>query len=150
MIEPKELIAARSHLARAEQSLRNADGIVHLEEGLALLQDVARREDSHAGVAWNLARTYTARIYGAVDELIQRDRHLPEPDLEHILRLILTIDEGGFEVPPNANELKVRIGQRLLERYLEGHETQEKQAALRELLSLLPGRSKRSARTSNR
>ena len=40
MVEPPQLLSAREHLALAEARYRSEDGLFHLEEGLALLEEV--------------------------------------------------------------------------------------------------------------
>jgi hypothetical protein len=134
MAEPRELNSARTHLSRAEAGYRSDDGLFHLEEGLALLQDVrAESTPEFQLVARNLAMTYARRIFQSIGALLERDRGLPEPDLEHLFKLTLIFDHGGFELPAQARDVKIGIARLLLERYLEGHPSVEKQAALEEL-----------------
>jgi hypothetical protein len=140
MPEPKDLIQARTHLARAEAAFRTEQGACDLEEGLALLQDVATNgTQQHRLVATNIANTYTRKIYSAINSAIERDQNVPEPELEHLFRILLVFDEAGFELPPDSRAVKIGIGQQLLNRYLEGHASEEKQAALRELMQLAQG-----------
>lgn len=137
MPEPKKLVDARTHFAIGEKVLRTEESVFHFEEGLALLQDViATGTQQEQRLATNIANTYATKIYGIIGGLLTQDRNLPEPDLEHLFRLLLVFDEGGFELPAGSRAVKIRIGQDLLNRYLEGHASEEKQAALRELMKL--------------
>lgn len=137
MAEPRQLVDGRAQLALAEQTLRSSKSVLHLEEGLALLQEAAALgAGAHERLARNIAKTYTDKIYATIGELVERDRNLPEPELEHLFQIILAFDEGGFELPAHARELKLRIARRLLDRYLEGHAAEEKRAALQQLLEL--------------
>jgi len=64
MIEPPQLLSAREHLSRAEAKYRSEDGLFHLEEGLALLEEVmAGDSPEYRTVAQNLASTYSTKIY---------------------------------------------------------------------------------------
>jgi hypothetical protein len=142
MPEPKELVDARTHLALGEKTLRTEESVFHFEEGLALLQDVvATGAQQDQRLATNIANTYATKIYGIIGGLLEQDRNMPEPDLEHLFRLLLVFDEGGFELPPGSRTVKIRIGHDLLNRYLEGHASEEKQAALRDLMKLAEGGS---------
>jgi hypothetical protein len=142
MPEPKTLVDARAHLALGERTLRTEESVFHLEEGLALLQGiVATGTQQDQRLATNIANTYATKIYTTIGGLLEQDRNLPEPDLEHLFRLLLVFDEGGFELPPGSRAVKILIGQHLLTRYLEGHASEEKQAALRELMKLAEGGS---------
>jgi hypothetical protein len=134
MPEPSALLAAREHLARAEASFGSADGLIHLEEGLAMLEELLEEASStHAAVARNIANTYAAKIYGRVKTAIEQDRALPEPLLEHYFKLVLAFDEGDFQLPADARALKITVVRRLIELYYEGHPAAEKEAALQQL-----------------
>jgi hypothetical protein len=134
MVEPEELSTARTHLSRAEAAYRSQDGLFHLEEGLSLLQDVQLVSTSQfQSIARNVAMTYAKRIFQDISALLERDRGLPEPDLEHLFRVVLAFDQCGFALPEVAREVKIGIARLLVERYLEGHPNAEKQAALEQL-----------------
>lgn len=148
MIEPPQLRSAREHLARAEAMYRTAAGLAHLEEGLALLQEVLTGDAAGDRlVARNLACTYATKIYGCVQQLVERDRGLPEPDLEHLFKLILAFDQIGFDLPAEARSTKIKLVRRLIHRYYEGHSPTEKRKALEQLTEIsggdepAPGRS---------
>lgn len=137
MIEPRDLLTARQHLARAEANYRSKEGFFQLEEGLALLDEVIAGQDArHRVIAQNLASTYAAKIYGAVAKLLEKDRAVPEPDLEHLFRIILAFDNGAFDLPAEARATKIAIARQLLERYYEGHPAEAKLGALEELAQL--------------
>ena len=137
MIEPKALTEARQRLSRAESALFAKDAVIDFEEGLALLRDLADASTHEIGVlANNIAKAYAARLYAAIRNLLATDRNIPEPQLEHLLRLILIFDEAGAELPGDARDVKLALGLALLERYLEGHAAEEKRAALEQLMSI--------------
>jgi hypothetical protein len=135
MPEPQELTKARRCLAGAEASLRSADGLAQLVEGLALLDDVIGG-GAAASTARNLAASYAARIYARVGEAVAGDAQLPEPELEHFFKVVLAFDQVGDALPESAQELKVAVVRRLIDRYYEGHPPEKKQRALAELAQL--------------
>jgi hypothetical protein len=136
-IESPELQSARAHLARAEATLRSRDGLFHLEEGLALLDDIiAADEPRSSAVAKNVAATYATKVYRQVGALLEGDRGLPEPELEHLFKVILAFDQGSFDLPVEARDTKIGIARRLLDRYYEGHPAEEKQKALEQLAGI--------------
>ena len=136
MPEPPELTKARRCLARAEASLSSADGLAQLVEGLAFLDDVIGGGTTAAGTARNLAASYAARIYARVGEAVAGDAQLPEPELEHFFKVVLAFDPLGAALPDAAQELKIGVVRRLIDRYYEGHPPERKQRALDELAQL--------------
>jgi hypothetical protein len=139
MVEPPQLLCAREHLALAEAKYRSEDGLFHLEEGLALLEEVmAGPSPGHRAVAQNLAVTYSVKIYNVVRNLVARDRALPEPDLEHLFRVVRAFDDRGLDLPADMRSTKIELVRRLIARYYEGHSPAEKRAAL-ERLSKITG-----------
>ena len=136
MAEPRELQSARQHLARAEAGYRSQDGLYHLEEGLALLEEVMAESPEHRQLAQNLALTYFAKIYGGIKRLVEADRGLPEPVLEHLFKVVLAFDERSFELPPEARATKISLVRDLIDRYHEGHSPDAKRAALEQLAEI--------------
>lgn len=134
MVEPQQLRAARQHLSQAEASYRSGNGLFHLAEGLVLLEEIlGGSEPAHRTVARNLAETYATKIFRAVSQLVETDRGLPEPELEHLFKVVLAFDEHGFELPDEARSAKIRVVERLVDRYYEGHSSEEKRKVLEEL-----------------
>ena len=137
MIEPPQLRFARQHLSQAEAKYRSEDGLFHLEEGLALLEDLMGSDvPEHQTVAHNLASTYANKIFGIVRRLVETDRGLPEPELERLFKVVLAFDEHGFELPGEARDAKIAVVERLIDRYYEGHSPEEKRAVLQELAKM--------------
>ncbi len=138
MIEPPELIAARDHLARAESAFRSAEGLEHLEEGLELLEDVIADEHSRFHtLARNLASTYARKLYASVRQLLESYQGtLPEPDLEHLFRLVRVFDRAMCDLPPDARAIKISIARLLIDRYYEGYSPEQKREALRQLAGI--------------
>jgi hypothetical protein len=136
MPEPRELTKARQCLARAEASLSSADGLMQLVEGLALLDYVIGASTAAASTARNLAASYAARIYARVGDAVAGDAQLPEPELEHFFKVVLAFDQVGAALPESAQELKIAVVRRLIDRYYEGHPPEKKQRALDELAQL--------------
>ena len=134
MIESPRLLAARECLSLAEAQYRSEEGLLHLEEGLAILEEL-RTGGSPAErmVAQNLVATYSNRIYDCVEKLVDTDRGLPEPDLEHLFRVVLVFDHRGFDLPSDARLIKINLVERLIDRYYEGHSPAEKRTALEQL-----------------
>ena len=134
MTEPRELLAAREHLARGEASYRSAAGLAELEQGIGLLDDVMSAKDaSHRSTAENIAKTYATRIYRSIGALLEADRAVPEPQLEHLFKVVLAFDQSAIELPDNARAVKVEIARRLVDRYYEGHSAEQKRQALEQL-----------------
>jgi hypothetical protein len=137
MGESRQLLAARDQLARAEAAFRGPEGVYHLEEGLALLDDlIATASEADRVIARNIASTYAIRICGTVRKLVQADRALPEPELEHLFRLLLAFDQCDLELPEHASATKIDLVRLLIERYHEGHSPEEKKEALDRLESM--------------
>jgi hypothetical protein len=137
VVEPQQLRAARQHLSQAEARYRSADGLFHLEEGLALLEDLlASDEPAHRLIARNLAEAYSTRIFRAVTTLVETDRGLPEPELEHLFKVVLAFDEHGFQLPAEASAAKISVVEHLVDRYYEGHTPEEKREVLEELAKI--------------
>ena len=125
MLEPPHIRAARQHLAQAESGYQSEDGLFHLEEGLALLDEMmACDAPAHRTIAHNLVLTYATKILRTVRRLVETDRGLPEPVLEHLFKVVLAFDA------------KVTVVERLIDRYYEGHSPEQKRAALEELAKI--------------
>ena len=134
MSEPRELLAAREHLARGEASYRSATGLAELEQGIGLLDDVMSAKNAgDRAIAGNIARSYATRIYRSIGALLDADRAVPEPQLEHLFKVVLAFDQSQIELPDNAREVKVEIARRLIDRYYEGHSAEQKRKALEQL-----------------
>ena len=136
MPEPQELTKARRCLARADASLSSAYGLAHLVEGLALLDYLITSGAAASSTARNLAMTYAERIYARVGAAVAGDAQLPEPELEHYFKVVLAFDEIGTELPESAQELKIAVVTRLIDRYYEGHPPEKKKRALDELAQI--------------
>jgi hypothetical protein len=137
MQECDELRRAREHLARAESGYRTSDGLSHLEEGLALLEDVMLgAATAHHAVARNLASTYADRIISRIESQIGNDPGAPEPELEHLFKVIIAFDEVDVELPEGTRALKLRLARRLIDRYYEGHGPAAKARALEDLAAI--------------
>jgi hypothetical protein len=137
MSEPRELSVAREHLARGEASYRSAAGLAELEQGIAMLDDVMLGKDAaHRRIAENIARTYTTRIYRSIGALLETDRAIPEPQLEHLFKVVLAFDQSEIELPHTARDVKIEIARRLIDRYYEGHSPEQKRQALEQLTKI--------------
>lgn len=137
MSEPRELLAARDHLARGEASFRSAAGLAELEQGIGLLDELMSAKDArHRSIAENIAKTYSTRIYRSIAALLESDRAVPEPLLEHLFKVVLAFDQSEIELPDNARAVKVEIARRLIDRYYEGHSPEQKRKALEELTKI--------------
>lgn len=137
MTESRELLAAREHLARGEASFGSAAGLAELEQGLGLLDDVmSARNAGDRAVAENIAKTYATRIYRSIGMLLAGDRAVPEPQLEHLFKVVLAFDQSEVELPATAREVKIEIARRLIDRYYEGHSPEQKRQALEQLTKI--------------
>ena len=116
--------------------MSSADGLAQLVEGLAFLDDVIGSGTAAATTARNLAMTYAARIYAQVGRAVAGDAQLPEPELEHFFKVVLAFDQVGAALPESAQELKIEVARRLIDRYYEGHPPEKKQRALDELAKI--------------
>ena len=137
MPESRELTDARRCLAEGEAGFRSVDGLASLEEGLALLDEViAAARPAEAKLARNLAATYAARIFGRIGQLMAADTQVPEPELEHLFKVVLAFDPMAAALPQSAGDLKIAVVRQLIDRYYEGHPPEKKHAALKELEQL--------------
>lgn len=137
MSESPALTAARRHLGNAESGYRSAEGLAHLEEGLALLEEVALDgSKAHKAIAANLLATYSGRLCDAVRQRVESDPAMPEPELQHLFRLLLAFDAAELELPDYVRSLKIDIARRLIDRYYEGYPADAKQKALERLAGI--------------
>jgi hypothetical protein len=137
MTEPAALQSARQHLERAEAAYATRDGLFHLEEGLAELDDLlADQSSAYRTIAQNLTTTYAMRIYGRVKAAVETDRTLPEPELELLFKVVLAFDDANVTLPPDARALKITVVRRLIDLYYEGHPAAAKQKALEQLTAI--------------
>jgi hypothetical protein len=137
MTESRELKAAREHLARAEASFRSAAGLAELQQGLDLLDEVMSGQDARdRAIAENIAKTYSTRIYRSIGAHLEADRAVPEPQLEHLFKVVLAFDQSQVELPDNARAVKIEIARRLIDRYYEGHSPEYKRQALEQLVKI--------------
>jgi hypothetical protein len=137
MTESRELQAAREHLARGEASFRSAAGLAELEYGIDLLAEVMSAKDArNRTIATNIAKTYSTRIYLNIGAQLEADRAIPEPQLEHLFKVVVAFDQSEVELPDNARAVKIEIARRLIDRYYEGHSPEYKRNALEELTKL--------------
>jgi hypothetical protein len=151
MPEPAEILAARSHLARAEASYQSVDGLFHLEEGLALIDEaISDPSSEHQALARNLASTYALKIYGAVSQRLETDRAVPEPELEHFFKIVIAFDQVDVALPDIARATKIAIARRLIERYYEGHSDERKREAIGQLEKIVGPRNRTSRKASRR
>ena len=137
MRESQDLAGARRSLAEAEAELGSADGLAALMDGLARLVDIVEAGSAgEARTARNLAASYASRCYEHVRSKLERDRQLPEPELEHWFKVVLAFDQVKDALPPAAAKLKILVVKALVERYYEGHPPEKKRAALEQLAAL--------------
>jgi hypothetical protein len=140
MHEPPLLTSARDHLARAEAGYATADGLRHLEEGLAILDELSETDiAAQRTIAQNLAAAYAAKIFGRVQAAIATDRAIPQPLLEHYFKLMLAFDQGDFNLPETAQALKVAVVRRLIDLAYEGYPAEAKRKALERLGEIIDG-----------
>jgi hypothetical protein len=137
--EPKELKLARDRFARAERDFTAKPALDDVTFALALLEEVADREDEFSTLAQRLRSTHASKLYSTVRALLQGDPGIPEPLLEHLFKMLCAFDEAPRELPADAREIKLSIAQRLIDLYLEGHSADEKAAAVNELLRIARG-----------
>lgn len=137
MTESRELVAAREHLARGEASYGSAAGLAELELGLGLLDEVMSAKNAgNRSIAANIAKAYATRIYRSIGTLLESDRAVPEPQLEHLFKVVLAFDQSEIELPATAREVKIEIARRLIDRYYEGHSPERKRQALEQLTKI--------------
>jgi hypothetical protein len=137
MRESPKLVAARERLSRAEAQYRTKEGLLHLGEGLALLEEVMAGEPgADQDLARNLASAYSGRIHRAIRKQIDEDPALPEPELEHLFQVILALDQCSVELPVEAGATKAKLARHLIELYYEGHSPEAKRAALEQLAAV--------------
>jgi hypothetical protein len=137
MPESPNLSAARLCLAEAEAAWSSADGLARLTDGLERLAVLVETgTESEARTARNLAATYAGRFYGRVRDKLERFPQVPEPELEHCFKAVLTFDLVGDALPPAAAKLKIDVVRALIERYYEGYPAEKKRTVLEQLTAL--------------
>ena len=141
MRESRLLVDARARLAMGEAAFGSKEGLHELQEGLAMLEELLEDPGEAAchAIARNVGRSYLARIYARAAARVAADPHIPEPELEHLFRVLRSFDDTGFELPPEARALKIEVVRRLVGLYYEGHVAGAKQPVLDELEALLRG-----------
>jgi hypothetical protein len=138
MAELPQLAAARQHLSCVESDIRSEQGLVHLAEGLALLEEVALDDEpKHRTVALNLLSTYSARICGTIRNLVAADPGPSEPELEHWFKLLLAFDASELDLPEYVRELKIDVVRRRIDFRYEGYPPEEKRKALEWLAGIV-------------
>ena len=137
MREPRELESARAHLARAESQFGSRDGLVHLQEGLALLEDLIDGGSAHAAIARNVGTAYCSTIYRRIASRVSSAAPISEPELERLFETMRCFDDVGLELPDDARALKVEIVKRLLTLYTEGRNAAEKRRVFERFEDLL-------------
>lgn len=131
MLESATLKAARRRLAQAEAAFGSPDSLAHLEEGLALLDELTEAGDpTQRKVAQTVAATYATKIFGRIHAALGADRSTPQPTLERYFKLMLAFDEGDFELPEAARALKIAVARRLIDLAYEGYPASAKRKAL--------------------
>ena len=93
----------------------------------------------HRAVALNLLSTYSSRICESVRKLVETDRGLPEPDLQHLFKVLLAFDAAELELPDYVSALKINVVKRLIDRYYEGYPAEEKHKVLQQLTGMAGG-----------
>lgn len=132
--ESPDLSRAREHLSRAEAGYRSQEGLVQLGEGLALLEAVViDGAPEHKTIALNLLSTYSAKICESVRRAVDSAPALPEPELEHLFKVLLAFDAVDLELPEYVRPLKIDVVRRLVDLYYEGYSPEEKAAVLEQL-----------------
>ena len=139
MREPRELESARAHLARAESQFGSRDGLVHLQEGLALLEDLIEGGSALAAIARNVGTAYCSTIYRRIASRVSSAAPIPEPELERLFETMRCFDDVGLELPDDARALKVEVVKRLLALYTEGRSAAEKLRVSERFENLLGG-----------
>jgi hypothetical protein len=124
-------------MAAAEGAWASADGLARLADGLGRLADIIEAgTPAEARIAGNVAASYAGRFYARVRDKLERDPHVPEPELEHCFKVVLAFDQVQSALPPAAAELKIGVVEALVERYYEGHPPEKKRAVLEQLTAL--------------
>ncbi|MGH8193882.1 MAG: hypothetical protein ACREQ8_05690 [Woeseiaceae bacterium] len=90
-------------------------------------------------IAANLLSTYSVRICESVKKLIKSHPGLPEPNLEHLFKVLLAFDSVELELPEYVRSLKIDIVKRLIDFRYEGYSTEEKQEVLQRLAGIAGG-----------
>lgn len=134
-LEPAEIAQAREHLAFFEKRMMDSESIHHLSEGLLLLEDVVANNAAGASreLARNLGTTYASRICSKIEQLLE-DQASNEPQLEHVLKLLLEIDDSQFGNKERTSQITVETVHRLFEEYFRGYTAEEKQKVIKKLL----------------
>lgn len=136
--EDDALAAARRALALAEREYRGEAGLRHLQEALALLQEVALDGGAAAqDTASNLLDTYSRKICASIKDIVDADRALPEPELRHLFDVLIAFDAAETELPDYVRALKIELVKRLIDLTYEGYPEADKQKLLGDIQQLV-------------
>ena len=136
MKEPKQLEIARAHFARSESHYGSPMALEDVDKALAALDEICDHNDDVRALGERIAFTYATRLCDHLQQLLQTDAHVPEPQLERFFEMLRAFDDSIIELPAAARQLKIELAKRLIDHYLEGHSAAEKAKALRQLLDI--------------
>ncbi len=134
--EPSEIVRAREHLSSFEKRMMDKDSTYHLSEGLLLLEEVLENDTGNTAreVARNIGNTYASKICSRIDKFLQDPKLTTEPELEHLFKLLLELDDSKFGDKAEIKKLKVETVDRLFEEYFRGYTVEDKKRAIKKLL----------------
>ena len=131
MTESHDLQKARAHLNSV--NLLNRDAEYHIDEGFFTLEEIAGGDTPEKARAGNLGRTYMQRFRAAVEKKLA-EKHVPEPDLEALLRSVTALEASAFASGFDTERLRLRIASRLIDSYFQGYSEAERSAEIRRLM----------------
>lgn len=120
-IEPTELVEARAHLERFESRMQTPEGLVHLSEGLALLQVIRTDGTSERldEIAFNLALAYAKKVQCEVESLLSREHSIHLDVFGQWLKVFAEFDQAGFTLPQEVTNARSKLWDRTSNKYLK-------------------------------
>lgn len=103
-----------------------------------LLEEVTLdSEKKYRTIARNLLSTYSTRICESIRKLVESDPALPQPELEHLFKVLLAFDAVDLELPGFVHTTKINVVRRLIDLHYEGYPAEEKQKVLEQLTGIV-------------
>lgn len=136
--EPAELAEARAHLEKFEAKMRTPDGLVHLSEGLALLENfrTGGASERFAEVASNLALAYAKKVQSEVESLISREPSIHLEVFDHWRKVFAEFDQSGFTLPQEVINARSKLWGRTIDKHVELMSPSERKDLLERLKAM--------------
>ncbi|MGI9302278.1 MAG: hypothetical protein ACR2RB_06160 [Gammaproteobacteria bacterium] len=132
----RQLAEAREHLGAAEADFLGVDCDYHIDEGFGLLETLVDAGAADAAIACNVGATYFERLRRLLVSALSPTA-IPEPTLKQLLRLAQALESTDFAGNSDMESLRKDVARRLLDKYLVGYSSEEKERQIQLLMERL-------------